>query len=149
MREAYSYRQDPSVPAFPDERPIVVFDGHCAFCSGWARLILHQDRAAHYRLLAAQSALGHALYEHYGLDPTNYETNMLIVDGVAWFKSEGSIKMAEGLGFPWSLAAILRVFPLRIRDTAYEFIARNRMKLFGRRDTCYMPTSDYKNRFLG
>ncbi len=111
--------------------------------------MLRWDRAGRYRLLAAQSPLGHALYEHYGLDPENYATNMLIVDGVAWFKSEGSIMMAEGLGLPWSLAAVLRLIPLRLRDAGYEFIARNRMRIAGRRDSCYLPPPHYRDRFLG
>ena len=39
-REAYSYRSDPTVPAFPDDRPIIIFDGKCVFCSVFARFIL-------------------------------------------------------------------------------------------------------------
>ena len=148
MQEAYSYRRDESVPCFPDDRPIIIFDGYCALCSGWARFVLHQDRKGRYRLLAAQSTLGRALYVHYQLAPDNYETNILIADGVAWFKSEGSIRMAEGLGLPWSLVAVFRACPLRIRDRLYEFIARNRIRFFGRRNTCFVPAADDKSRFL-
>src|ERR1700730_2973718 len=105
MREPYSYRQDATVPHFPDDRPIIIFDGHCVLCSGWANFVLRHDRAGKYRLLAAQSPLGRALYIHLGLDPDDYQTSILLADGVAWLKSEGSIRMAEGLGFPWSTAA--------------------------------------------
>src|SRR5690349_1888021 len=111
MREPYSYRHDPAVPKFPDDHPIIIFDGYCALCSGWAQFVLRHDPRGVYRLLPAQSPLGRALYVHYGLDPEDYETNILIADGVAWFKSEGSIRMAEGLGAPWTLAAIFRVLP--------------------------------------
>src|SRR5260221_13356069 len=107
MREAYSYRSDPAVPQFPDDRPIIVFDGYCALCSGWANFVLRHDRLGKFRLLPAQSPLGHAIYIHYGLHPDDYETNILIEHGQAWFKSEGSIRMAEGLGAPWSWAAVL------------------------------------------
>jgi predicted DCC family thiol-disulfide oxidoreductase YuxK len=147
-REAYSYRRDPAVPPFPDDRPIIIFDGYCALCSGWAQLVLRYDRTARYRLLRAQSPLGYALYVHYGLDPQDYETNILIEDGAAWFKSEGSIRMAEGLGFPWSLAAVFRILPMPVRDRIYEFVARNRLKFFGKRATCYAPQPGYQDRFL-
>ena len=88
-RAPYSYRADPSVPAFPDDKPIIVFDGHCALCSAWAQFVLRHDRARRYRLLPAQTPLGTALYAHYGLshrkavgpDPFDYETNLLIEDG--------------------------------------------------------------------
>jgi predicted DCC family thiol-disulfide oxidoreductase YuxK len=147
-RDPYSYRRDPAVPDFPDDRPVIVFDGYCALCAGWARLVLRHDRAGRYRLLHAQSPLGRALYVHYGLDPTDYETNILIADGRAWFKSESSIRMLEGLGFPWSLAAIFRIVPVAVRDRLYNFVAVNRLRVFGRRDTCYVPDAHDADRLL-
>ena len=148
MREPYSYRQDPTVPPFPDDRPIIIFDGHCALCSSWARFVLRHDRAGAYRLLPAQTPLGRALYGHYGLDPEDYETNILLTDGVAWFKSEGSIRMAEWLGLPWSLVRWCRSLPLRLRDSLYQSVARNRLRLFGRRAVCYRAEPGHEHRFL-
>jgi predicted DCC family thiol-disulfide oxidoreductase YuxK len=148
VRAAYSYRGDPAVPNFPDDHPVIVFDGYCVLCSGWVRFILSRDHAARYRLLPAQSPIGHALYVHYGLDPENYETYMLIADGVASFKSEATIQMAEGLGFPWSLAGAFRILPLSLRDRIYNWVARNRFRFFGRRTSCYRPDAQYAARFL-
>jgi predicted DCC family thiol-disulfide oxidoreductase YuxK len=148
-REPSGYRRDPGVPTFPDDRPVIIFDGHCALCAGFARFVLRHDPRGTYRLLPAQSPLGRALYVHYGLDPDNYETNMLLRDGVAWFKSEGSIRMAEGLGMPWSLlAAACRILPRPIRDRLYDLLARNRMRLFGEREACFVPDRRYDDRFL-
>jgi predicted DCC family thiol-disulfide oxidoreductase YuxK len=144
----YSYRDDASVPAFADDKPIIVFDGHCVLCSGWAQFVIRHDPNAKFRLLAAQTPLGYALYSHYGLDPKNYETNILIADGEAWFKSEGSIRMFEGLGVPWSTMTIFRLLPRSVRDPAYEMLARNRFRVFGRRDVCFAPTPDIAARFL-
>jgi predicted DCC family thiol-disulfide oxidoreductase YuxK len=149
MWEPYSYRHDPDVPAFPDDRPIIIFDGYCALCSGWARFVLRHDPQGTHRLLSAQSPLGRALYLHYRLDPEDYETNILLRDGVAWFKSEGSIRMAEGLGRPWSLlGGAFRILPRPIRDRLYELIARNRLRFFGRRETCFVPDRNDADRFL-
>jgi predicted DCC family thiol-disulfide oxidoreductase YuxK len=148
LQAPYSYRSDPRVPAFPDDRPILIFDGHCVLCSHWVERVLRYDRAGRYRLLSAQSALGYALYVHYGLDPENYETNILLIDGVALFKAEGSIRVAVGLGLPWSLAGILRVLPRRLADALYEWLARNRFRLFGRRETCYLPRRVDQDRFI-
>jgi predicted DCC family thiol-disulfide oxidoreductase YuxK len=144
----YSYRYDPSVPDFADDRPIIVFDGECVLCSHWAQFVIRHDPLKKFRLLAAQSPLGGALYRHYGLNPFDYETNILIADGIAWYKSEGSIRMFEGLGAPWSWVRVFRVMPLSVRDRAYGLIARNRFRLFGRRDTCFMPTPEIAERFV-
>ena len=129
-------------------RAVIIFDGHCVLCSSFARFILRHDRTRRFRLLAAQTPLGAALYRHLGLRPTDYETNILLEDGQAWLKSEGSIRIFERLGFPWSLMASGRVLPRVLRDRLYEFVARNRLRWFGRRDTCYRPDPSDGDRFL-
>jgi len=99
-------------------------------------------------IVPPKTPLGRALYVHYGLDPEDYETNILIADGVATFESEACIRMAEGLGLPWSLAAVFRVLPRPWRDRLYGVLARNRLRVFGRRDTCYAPAPHDAERFL-
>jgi predicted DCC family thiol-disulfide oxidoreductase YuxK len=147
-REPFSYRNDPAVPSFPDDHPVIIFDDHCALCSGYARFVLAHDHAGMFRLLAAQSALGRALYVHYGLDPYDFETNILIADGSAYFKSEASIRILELLGPPWSLARALRLVPTSVRDCVYSFIARNRLRFFGKLETCYAPGVQFRDRVL-
>ncbi|TCU19161.1 thiol-disulfide oxidoreductase DCC family protein [Rhizobium sullae] len=147
-RNDYSYRRDAAVPAFPDDKPLIIFDSECVFCSGWVKFALKHDRAQRFCFLAAQSALGAALYRHYGLDERDYETNILIEDGRPHFKSEGSIRMIAGLDFPWSLARILYILPRPFADRLYELIARNRLKIAGRRTTCYVPSPEERSRFL-
>lgn len=148
MRAAYSYRDDPAVPDFPDDRPVIVFDGHCGFCSGWARFVLAHDQKGHFRLLTAQSPLGEALYRHYGLEIRDYETNLLLDGGRAFFKSEATIRMAEGMGLPWSLAGVVRVLPLSWRDRLYGVMARNRLRIAGRTEACMVPSPEQAGRFL-
>ena len=98
QRAPYEYRADPAVPGFADERFVIVFDGKCVLCSSFAQFILRKDRHARFRLLAAQSELGSALYRHLGLDPVSYETYVLLQDGKAYFRSEASIRIVDGLG---------------------------------------------------
>ncbi|MDI1287933.1 MAG: DCC1-like thiol-disulfide oxidoreductase family protein [Reyranella sp.] len=148
-RDAFSYRGDPAVPAFPDDRPILIFDGNCVLCSSFAQFILRTDRSRRFRLLAAQTPLGAALYAHFGLDAVDYKTNILIEDGRAWLKSEGSIRIFDGLGFPWSLVSIARLLPRPLRDWLYEIVARNRLRWFGVRETCYLPDPSEADRFIG
>lgn len=148
-REAFSYRGDPAVPAFPDDRPILIFDGHCVLCSSFAQFILRNDRHRHFRLMAAQTPIGAALYAHFGLNPVDYETNILVEGGQAWLKSEGSIRVFERLGFPWSLVSVARLLPRPVRDWLYEIVARNRLRWFGVRETCYLPDPSEADRFIG
>lgn len=143
-----SYRDDPAVPAFLDDRPVIVFDGHCALCTGWVRFVLRHDRARRFRFLPAQSALGRALYVHYGLDPEDYETNILLEDGLPRFRMDGSLRMAEILGPPWRLARILRLLPSFVQDALYGLVARNRLRIAGRLESCHRPDPADADRFL-
>jgi predicted DCC family thiol-disulfide oxidoreductase YuxK len=148
QRRPYEYREDPAVPGFADDRPVIIFDGKCVLCSAFAQFILRTDRDAHFRLLAAQSALGSALYRQFGLDPVRYETYILLEDGKAFFRSEASIRIFAGLGMPWRLAAVARLLPLALRDGLYDVIARNRLRWFGARQTCYLPDPSQADRFI-
>lgn len=147
-RVAYSYRSDATVPAFADDKPIIVFDGECIFCSGWVRFLLRHDRRAQYRYLTAQSPLGQALYRHYGLDASSFESNILIEGGVARFKSDGSTRTLARLGLPWSLVNVCRILPAALRDPLYDLVAKNRYRIAGRRQSCMVPTPEERGRFI-
>jgi predicted DCC family thiol-disulfide oxidoreductase YuxK len=144
----YSYRDDPAVPRFADDTPVIIFDGMCVLCSHSAQFVLHHDARGVFRLLAAQTPLGEALYRHYGLAKGDYETMILIAEGAVFVKSEAAIRIAQRLGFPWSLAIIARVVPRALRDRAYMLIARNRLRWFGSREVCYRPDPKFAGRFL-
>lgn len=145
----YSYRDDAQVPSFPDDEPLIIFDGLCVLCSHSAQFVLEHDSAGAFRLMAAQSPLGTALYSHYGLDPRTYETMILIEDGLAHFKSEAALRIGKRLGLPWSLAAVFRVVPRPLRDALYMLVARNRLRWFGTRDVCYRPDPRFADRMIG
>jgi predicted DCC family thiol-disulfide oxidoreductase YuxK len=149
MVQPYSYRSDPGVPAFPDDKAIFLYDGYCAMCSRWVQFVLRHDRQARFRLLPAQSPLGEALYRHYGLDPQDHETNMLIEKGLPYFKAESSIRIVAAMGFPLSLARLARVLPGALLEKMYDVVARNRMRWFGRRESCMLSCAGYEDRFIG
>jgi predicted DCC family thiol-disulfide oxidoreductase YuxK len=148
-RAPYDYRNDPELPPFADDRPIIVFDGRCVLCSRFARFVLRTDRADRFRLLAAQSPLGTALYKHFGLDPVGYETYILLEHGKAYFKSEASMRIFAGLGAPWAALAVAgRLVPRSLGDGLYSFVARHRLQWFGARETCYVPDPSQADRFI-
>jgi predicted DCC family thiol-disulfide oxidoreductase YuxK len=147
-RAPFEYRIDAAVPRFRDDRPIIIFDGKCVLCTGFAQFVLRTDRDARFRLLAAQSALGDALYRHFGLDPVKYETYILLDNGAAYFRSEAAIRILEGLGGAWRLASLGRICPRPLRDRLYDLVARNRLRWFGVRQTCYVPDPSQADRFL-
>jgi predicted DCC family thiol-disulfide oxidoreductase YuxK len=145
---AYDYRLNQDVPGFPDDKPIIVFDGHCALCSGWVRFVIRHDRSARYRFLSAQSDIGQAIYAHYGMDTRDFSSNILIEDGLPHLRMDGTVRMAAGLGFPWTIAKAIRILPTIAQDAMYRLVARNRYRIFGRLDACMRPDPAHAERFI-
>ena len=140
----HRYRDDPDVPPFDDARPIVVFDGVCVLCSGSMRFIQQHDTRDSFRFVLAQSVLGQALYRHYGLPAENFDTVLVLADGVMHTKLDAFAAVMRRLPGAWPLLAVLRVLP----DFCYDLVAKNRYRMFGKRDACLMPTSELRARFL-
>lgn len=149
MSAAYSYRNDSSVPDFPDDKPLIIFDGECGFCSRDVDFVLRHDKQGLFRFTPAQSPLGTALMRHYGFRTDDYETSLLIESGVAHIYSDSVLRVVELLGGVMGMTATaMRLVPRFIRDGVYRVVARNRMKIAGRRQTCRAPTPEERERFL-
>jgi len=144
----YSYRTDPSVPPFPDDKALLVFDGVCVLCSATARFILGRDHAKRFRFTTAQSPLGQALFRHYGLDAQIFETNLVLFEGRAHGKLDTVTLAGRLLGGVWRALALLRVLPRPAGDWLYDRVAQNRYLLFGRTDACMMPPPEWRDRFI-
>jgi predicted DCC family thiol-disulfide oxidoreductase YuxK len=128
--------------------PIIVFDGMCVLCSANAQFVLRHDKAQRFRLAAMQGAKGAALLTRFGIDPNDPDT-IVIVDGdTVWRDSDAVLEIANGLGWPWRAASLLRVIPRLVRDPIYRFIAANRYRIFGKREACWLPSSDQAKRVL-
>ena len=117
-------------------------------CSGFIQWVIRRDRHEQFRFTSAQGALGQALYRDVGLDPLRLETNLLVVNGVAYGKLTAVIEVAVRLGGVWRMAALLRAVPAPLGDWAYDRIAQNRYALFGRRDTCWLPSPEVADRVI-
>jgi predicted DCC family thiol-disulfide oxidoreductase YuxK len=130
------------------EHPIVVFDALCVLCSANAQFVPRYDRRGHFRLAAMQGEIGSELYRRFGVDPANPETLIVVRGASALYDSEAVLAIWSGLGWPWRALTVLRLVPRPLRDRAYRWIARNRYRIFGLRETCWVPTPERANRIL-
>jgi predicted DCC family thiol-disulfide oxidoreductase YuxK len=137
------------LPAELAGRNLVVFDGVCVLCSGFARTVAWLDRGDRFRFATAQSPLGEALFRHFGLPTEVYETNLVLIDGTGYTRMDSLIATFIALGWPWRAIALLKVLPRPVRDWLYRRIARNRYALFGRLDRCEVPSGRLRNRLIG
>ena len=128
--------------------PLILFDGVCVMCSGFVAFVIRRDPRARFRFVAAQTPLGQSLLSRLGLSTTDFESSILIEDGRARFKSGAFFAILRHLPWPWPWLSILRVLPLALTDRLYNAIADNRYRLFGKRDSCLVPTPDIRRRFV-
>ena len=140
--------QDEMIDMNVAARPVVVFDGFCILCSRSAGFILRNDARGSLLLTCAQRERGAALCRSAGVDPTSPETMFVIAEGRTLRQSEAVLFIASRLRWPWRAAILLRMIPAFIRDAAYRTVARNRYRVFGQRQTCWLPTADQADRVL-
>ena len=124
------------VPDLPDG--IVLYDGVCVLCSAWFRFVAARDPAARFRFTPIQGAFGRRLAVRLGIDPDSPATNAVVIEGRAYLRSDGALQMLRRLP-GWSWTGLLLGLPRPMRDWAYDRIARNRYRLFGRTEVCMVP----------
>lgn len=144
----WRHRQDPAVPAFADTGPVTVMDAHCALCARGARWIARNDQAGEFRIIPVQSALGHALLTHYGLNPADPASWLYLEDGQPYTSMDAVIRVGTRLGSIWRGLQALRILPGPVRRALYRLVARNRYRLFGHADLCHLPDPDVQKRLL-
>ncbi len=96
-----------------------------------------------------QSVPGREMLQRLGLPLDGFDTFAFYEDRRVWEKSDAVIRLARHLDWPWRIASVIRVLPRRWRDALYDRIARNRYQIFGKRDTCLIPTAEQRGRFIG
>lgn len=143
----YSYRDNPDVPAFDDARPLFIFDHVCVLCSVGVSFIMKHDPTAAIAFTPAQGPLGSALARHFGIDWNG--SYIFIQGGRAFTKSDGYFEVARALGGWWRLGLVFQIIPRGLRDRAYDLIARNRYRWFGKTaEACALLTPDQRARLL-
>lgn len=127
---------------------LIVFDGECVLCSGFYRFMLKHDHSQRFAFATAQSRIGQQLYHALCLPMQDFETNLVITNGAIYQRLDAFAAAMHALGGIWHLPALLRFLPCGLKDFAYHRIARNRYRIFGRYDTCMLPTQAHRARFV-
>lgn len=131
-----------------EKRPIIVFDAECLLCSANAQFVLDHDRRGRFLLASMQGEAGSALYRRFGIDPADPDTLIVVEGDRVRRDSDAILAIWAGLGWPWRAGAMFRLVPRALRDSIYRWVARNRYRLFGKRDTCWLPDPAFRDRML-
>ena len=131
---------------WPDD-DVILYDGVCVFCSRWVRFVAARDEKRRFRFTAIQSGYGTRLAQAFGISPDDPDTNAVIHGGVPFFKSDGALTVLSDLQ-GWGWVRVLRFVPRPFRDAVYNLVARNRYKIFGKYEECFVPDAAMRGRVI-
>ena len=129
------------------QNPVILFDGLCNLCNGAVDFLLKRDRRKQFRYAALQSETGKVLIQKFHI-PEHTDSVILIHLNKVYFESDAAIEISSLLPYPWRLGIIFQMIPKIIRDKIYRWIAKNRYRWFGKRETCRIPTPEEKEFFM-
>lgn len=134
--------------------PIILYDRVCGLCDRFIQFVLKRDERDLFRFASLQSELAARVLRGYTINPQQLDTVYVVVnfqepDQKLLSRSEAAIFVLQQLRGTWPAAArVLRILPRRMRDAAYNLVARNRYRWFGKYDTCVLPDARQRHKFL-
>lgn len=130
------------------EQPVILFDGVCNLCNGFVQFVINNDPGEKFRFASLQSEFAQKELPKHNVNPEIINTVILLQEGKIYTRSTAALKIARKLDGFWKIFYVLMIFPRFIRDRGYHFIAKNRYKWFGKKESCMIPTPDLKKRFI-
>ncbi|QII70501.1 DUF393 domain-containing protein [Apibacter sp. B3706] len=128
---------------------IVLFDGVCNLCNSTVQFIIKRDTHNQFKFSSLQSEYGQNFLKERNLDSSDFKSIILYEPEVAYYtKSTAALKIAQNLGFPYSLLSVFLLIPSFIRDWIYSLVSKYRYHLFGKKDSCMVPTPENKRKFI-
>ena len=127
---------------------IILFDGVCNLCNSSVIFAIKRDKSDVFRFAALQSEIGEQLTSKYNID-TSKTDSIILIDGEKYYeKSSAALHIAKYLSGGWPLLYSFIILPKFIRDSVYNFIAKNRYKWYGKKESCMIPTPELQAKFL-
>jgi predicted DCC family thiol-disulfide oxidoreductase YuxK len=127
---------------------ILFFDGVCNLCNSSVDFVLRNDREHRVLVAPLQGTTAREILLPHGIDPEQLDSLVLWKNGNVYRYSDAALQVAGYLRAPWSWGKALLILPRALRDPIYKWIARNRYKIFGKKETCRLPTPEERARFI-
>ena len=135
------------------ETHLVLYDGVCGFCNRSISYLIRLDRNRRFLYAPLQGKTATGILSGVQANNKELKTVILVQDyqtqsSSLLFRSEAIFQILAELGGIWQILSWLRIIPLPIRDLAYNFIARNRYRWFGKYNECKLPAPEIRDLFL-
>jgi predicted DCC family thiol-disulfide oxidoreductase YuxK len=129
------------------DKPVVFFDGVCNLCNTFVDFIVRHDPKCQFLFAPLQGPTAEAMLDKQTV--ASMSSVVLAVGSRRWARFRAVRQILWRLRQPWPLVAgFLWIVPPAVGDLAYGLVAKRRYRLFGRRQTCRVPTAEERQRFL-
>ena len=133
----------------PKDKKIILFDGLCNLCNNSVQYVIKQDTKDVFRFVALESALGQKIMRHIGIADKNIDSIVVYQPGIAYYyKSAALIEITKSLQGIFHYGLLFKILPISLRDIVYDYIAKNRYRWYGKKESCMIPTPELKTKFL-
>lgn len=131
-----------------DRFDIILFDGVCNLCNNAVDFVIKRDKKDRFKFGALQDSSTKNILKDYKINEDYIDSIILIRGDQVFYKSEAALEISRNLGSLWPAMYVFNIVPSFIRDPVYDWIAKNRYKWFGKKETCRIPTQEEKSKFL-
>jgi predicted DCC family thiol-disulfide oxidoreductase YuxK len=132
-----------------NDKKIILFDGICNLCNSSVLTIIKYDKKDAFLFASLQSETGKQITDHFKIDTAKVDSIILVESETAYaLKSTAALKISKNFNGLWTLFQLFWIIPSFLRDSVYNYIAKNRYRWFGKKDTCMLPTQKNKSKFI-
>lgn len=128
-------------------RRILFFDGVCGLCNWAVDFVLKRDLDGNIQFAPLQGETAQTLLT--AADVADLNSMVFWVEGRTYRKSSAAVRVLWQLGPGWQMiGTLLWLIPLPLRNLGYSLVASQRYRIFGKKETCRLPTIAERVRFL-
>jgi len=134
----------------PKDKQLILFDGVCNLCNSSVLYVIKRDKSNTFLFAPLQSDIGQDIISTFNIDTKTTDSIILYNPKLnkVYHKSAAALHISKSLGFPLNLSAIFFIVPPFLRNWVYDYVAKNRYKWYGKKDSCMIPTPELQAKFI-
>ena len=133
----------------PKDKKIILFDGVCNLCNSSVQFVIKHDKKDSFRFVSLQSDLGQKIIKHIGIDTSAIDSSILYEpENSYYFKSEAAFRILKDLSGIYKSLLVFSILPNSLLNYLYDYVAKNRYKWFGKKESCMIPNPELQSKFL-
>lgn len=136
---------------------ILFYDGVCGLCNRFVHFVLKYDHSSKFLFCSLQSDFASQLLAKHGENSHDLDTVFVLSN---YNLSTSKLMRKAGAVFfvldqchmpwysPWRWLIIFQFLPDSLLNIGYDFVAAVRYKIFGRYESCLIPSPEWRDKFI-